>query len=178
MRGWRNGDAGRRRAAAVLRGAALGWALCFGLIGAPAAADEPSTGGAPGQASPGQAAPAADGGTPEAGEGERTYLDAEGFRLLFEGKTVHLSSGGRHYGSEYYKPGDHSIWIAAGSPCRKGDWYYQSEHICFLYQEDGPYCWRVFRRDGRFFAESTDGFELEIYKIENKPLRCEDDLVS
>lgn len=127
----------------------------------------------------GVAAPAAAETEPKpVSESGRTYLDAEGFRLLFEGKTVHLSADGRHYGSEYYTPGDQSIWIAAGSPCRKGDWYYQAEQICFVYQQDGPYCWRVFRQNGTFFAESTDGFVLEIYKIEDEPLVCEDELIS
>lgn len=139
---------------------------------APAQADEPNrTTPTPPQA------PASEQRSGES-EGQRAYLDAEGFRLLFEGKTLHLSLRGQHYGSEYYSSGDHSIWIAAGGPCRKGDWYYQRQHICFLYGEDGPYCWRVFKRDGKFFAESTDGFELEVYKIDNEPLRCDEELIS
>ncbi|MEM9725098.1 MAG: hypothetical protein AAF909_06530 [Pseudomonadota bacterium] len=111
-------------------------------------------------------------------DAERIYLDAAGFRALFEGKTVHLSSEGRHYGSEYYKSGDRSVWVATDQPCRPGVWYYETPNICFQYDDDGPHCWRVFQRGEGLFAESTDGFVLDIYAVDEKPISCAPELLS
>ncbi|MEL6979566.1 MAG: hypothetical protein AAGM38_12920, partial [Pseudomonadota bacterium] len=111
-------------------------------------------------------------------EAERIYLDADGFRTLFEGKTVHLRRNGEHYGSEYYKTGDRSLWIARDQPCQPGYWYYVSERFCFQYEVGGPYCWSVFRQGEQFYAESFDGFELEIYAVDEQPLSCSPELLS
>ena len=108
----------------------------------------------------------------------RRDLDADAFRRAFEGKTVHLSSGDMHYGSEYYMPGDRSLWIASQGPCRLGSWTYEAGLFCFRYAEDGPYCWRVYESGGTYFAESMEGLVLEIYAVEEKPLQCDPELYS
>lgn len=166
---------GRRCAAAVAAAAAI-------MIPLAAVADTPSPELAPELEAPSleaprfEAPPALDGS--EDPVGDRIYLDAAAFRAAFEGKTVHLSSGGVHYGSEYYLPGDRSVWIAANEPCRPGDWYFDRGRFCFQYAAEGPYCWFVFQRGDRFFAESMDGFELQIYAVEERPLTCDPQLFS
>lgn len=111
--------------------------------------------------------------------GERVYLDAEQFRAAFEGKTVHLSDGRNHYGSEQYLPGDRALWKADRGVCREGEWRYAAPLFCFRYAEDGPHCWRVFRSGGGFFAESGDGgLLLEIYDVSERPLSCAPELSS
>lgn len=108
----------------------------------------------------------------------RRYIDAAEFRRAFENRTVHLSSGSLHYGSEYYLPGDRAIWVVDGGPCRRGEWTYQTPLFCFTYGEDGPHCWRVFESDGVYYAESIDGLLLEIYAVEEQPLSCDPELFS
>lgn len=108
----------------------------------------------------------------------RHDLTPEEFRQAFEGKTVHLSTGDVHYGSEYYMPGDRSLWIAGDGPCRQGVWSHRSGLFCFRYAEDGPYCWRVFESAGVYYAESLEGLVLRIYAVEEKPLTCDPELFS
>lgn len=114
----------------------------------------------------------------EAPSEEKVYLDADGFRALFEGKTIHLSANGRYFGSEYYKKGDRSVWVQIGRPCMPGVWYYDKPHICFRYDETGTHCWTVFRRGDTFFATSVEGFELRIDAVDEKPLSCAPELLS
>lgn len=109
---------------------------------------------------------------------ERRYIQAQEFRDAFENRTVHLTSGGLHYGSEYYLPGDRSVWIGAGGPCRRGEWAYQGDLFCFTYGPDGPHCWRVFESGGEYFAESLEGLVLKIYSVEERPLNCDPGLFS
>lgn len=108
----------------------------------------------------------------------RRYIQAQEFRDAFENKTVHLTSGGLHYGSEYYLPGDRSVWIGSGGPCRRGEWAYQGDLFCFTYGPDGPHCWRVFESGGAYFAESLEGLVLKIYSVEERPLNCDPGLFS
>lgn len=149
--------------------------LCGMIAVAVVAAATLISGGAGAQETPSQPTP-----PPAVGSSvdQRVYLDADAFRALFEGKTLHLSADGLHYGSEYYQEGDKAIWIAAGQPCRSGYWYYRQDQICFQYEDDGPFCWRIFKSQDDFFAESTDGFQLRIYAIEDKPLSCQSELLS
>ena len=116
-------------------------------------------------------------GAEEGGE-EKVYLDADGFRALFEGKTIHLSADGRYFGSEYYKKGDRSVWVQIGRPCMPGVWYYDKPYICFRYDATGTHCWTVFRRGENFFATSVEGFELRIDAVDEKPLSCAPELLS
>lgn len=109
---------------------------------------------------------------------ERAYLDADAFRAAFEGKTVHLTDGALHYGSEHYLPGDKALWQGAGGPCRQGAWVYTNPLFCFTYTGDGPHCWRVFQAGDVYYAESTDGLLLRIYQIDASPLDCAPALLS
>lgn len=111
-------------------------------------------------------------------EGRRIYLDDDGFRALFEGKTVHLSYNGRYFGSEYYKKGDRSVWVQVTQPCMPGHWYYEKPHFCFQYGDVGPFCWKVFRRGESIFAEALNGFELKVDAVDEKPLTCDPELLS
>lgn len=108
----------------------------------------------------------------------RRDITADEFRAAFEHKTVHLSTNGFHYGSEYYLPGDRSVWIAFDGPCRLGSWTYEGSRFCFRYEADGPYCWRVFVEGGVYYAESVDGLVLRIYSVDEKPLTCDPELFS
>lgn len=109
---------------------------------------------------------------------ERRYIDAEEFRRQFENRTVHLTSDGMHYGSEYYLPGDRALWIGAGGPCRQGEWVYRKQLFCFTYGAEGPHCWHVFEHQGEYYAESLDGLVLHIYSVEERPLNCDPGLFS
>lgn len=181
-------------------------AVVLGLGGAPAFADDADRGPrfetpAPPEAAP-ETAPLGtspldrlldrvEGARPRKGEPEasnsplrppartdRRYIDAAEFRDAFENRTVHLNSGGIHYGSEYYLPGDRSIWIGSGGPCKKGEWRYSGDLFCFTYGPDGPHCWRVFEVDGVYYAESIEGLVLRIYSVEERPLNCDPGLFS
>ncbi|MEO1121052.1 MAG: hypothetical protein AAFW88_07335 [Pseudomonadota bacterium] len=111
-------------------------------------------------------------------EVERRYIDAEEFRARFENHTVHLTLRGRHYGSEYYLPGDRSIWIAAEGPCEDGVWDYAQTVFCFRYPGHSESCWRVFEAQGSFWAESVQGLLLRIVAVEARPLNCQPELFS
>lgn len=110
--------------------------------------------------------------------GERRFLDANEFRARYENMTVHLLDGDLHYGSEYYMPGDQSIWIAFDGPCQLGDWAYVTPEFCFQYGDSGPHCWTIFDSGGETYAESVDGFLLRIYAVEERPLQCDPELFS
>ena len=111
-------------------------------------------------------------------ESERRYLDAQELRDRFENHTVHLTLGDMHYGSEYYLPGDRTIWIAANGPCEDGVWDYTSAVFCFRYPGHAESCWRVFEARGSFWAESIDGLLLRIVAVEKRPLNCQPELFS
>ena len=113
-----------------------------------------------------------------ASDEKKVFLDADAFRALFEGKTIHVFSKGRYFGSEYYPKGDRAIWVPAGRPCIPGVWTYEKPHICFRYEGSGPHCWSVFQRGEKFYALSVDGFELSIDLVEEKPLSCAPELLS
>jgi hypothetical protein len=108
----------------------------------------------------------------------RRYVNADAFRRRYTEKTVHLLLEGQHYGSEYYMPGDRSLWVGEDGPCRPGYWIYQEPQFCFQYEDDGPYCWKVFDYNTVTYAESADGLVLEIYAIDEEPLTCDPALLS
>lgn len=153
----------------LVRLAAL--ALAAALAPAPAAAQSslPET--------PPEAERADDPAAPAPG-GPRRYLTPDEFRVAFENKTVHLQSGPNHYGSEFYLPGDRTVWIGRGQPCKAGVWTYSEPLYCFRYEDPGEHCWRVFESGGAFFAESIDGLLLEVYAVEERPLTCDPELFS
>ncbi len=167
----------------ALRVAALGAALTAAIAAGAGAQDaEPPADGAPEMREPGprpESGPsAAPRGVTPPPESARRYLDAAEFRTRYENKTVHLMAGGRHYGSEYYLPGDKSIWIGDGGPCQKGVWAYVTPQFCFQYGDNGPHCWTVFDANGVTYAQSIDGLVLEIYAVDKKPLSCAPELFS
>lgn len=109
----------------------------------------------------------------------RTYLDAARFRALFEGKTIHLTADNLYYGSEYYIPGDRSVWVFNGGGCQNGKWVYTAaQEFCFTYGSEVPSCWRVFESGGNYYAEAFDGLLLRVAEISNEPLSCEPELLS
>lgn len=109
-------------------------------------------------------------------ESERRYLDAEDFRTRYENRTVHLSLGPDHYGSEQYLPDDITVWIFRDGRCQRGTWTYADQLFCFNYDPSAPdSCWRVFDGDGATWAETDDrALALRIYKVEREPLACND----
>lgn len=106
-----------------------------------------------------------------------TYLDANEFRRRYENKTVHVLLGDDHYGSEYYMPGDESIYVGVDGACQRGEWSYVTPQFCFQYGSDGPHCWLVFDLEGETYHESIDGLRLRIYATEDTPLTCDPDLI-
>lgn len=113
-------------------------------------------------------------GPPEA---MRRYLDGAEFRSRYENKTIHLMLGLQHFGSEYYLPGDRSVWIGQGGPCQVGEWAYVTPQFCFQYETSGPHCWTVFDVDSTTFAQAVDGgLILRVYAIDEKPLSCDPEL--
>lgn len=111
-------------------------------------------------------------------DAERRYLDADEFRLRYQNKTVHLTAGERHYGSEYYLPGDRTVWIGDGGPCQKGVWAFVTPQFCFQYEASGPHCWTVFDSGDVTYALSVDGLLLEVYAVDERPLTCDPELFS
>lgn len=116
---------------------------------------------------------------PPPAEAERRYLNADDFRARFENRTVHLSLGPDHYGSEQYLSGDRTVWIFRDGRCQNGDWTFGAGLFCFRYDEARESCWRVFDARGATYAETADRtLTLKIYKVEKEPLSCRPDLVT
>ncbi len=117
--------------------------------------------------------------TPRApAEADRRYLDDDGFRARFEGRTVYLALGPDHYGAEAYYPGDETTWLPRGGRCERGVWTYADQLFCFRYPGRAPSCWRVFDADGALWAETEDRLlTLRIYRIDRVPLPCDADVV-
>lgn len=111
-------------------------------------------------------------------EQARTYLTPEEFRAAFENRTAHLHASNIHYGSEYYLPGDRTIWVPDDGPCKPGVWTYTQGLYCFQYDNPTQHCWTVFESGGVIFAESVGGLLLEVYSVEERPLQCDPGLFS
>lgn len=106
----------------------------------------------------------------------RRYLDAAEFRRRYENTTVHLLDQNGHYGSEFYLPGDRTVWIAQQGPCQRGEWAYVAPQFCFTYENgaSGPHCWTVFDSEGETYVQSIDtGLILRIYSVDERPLQCD-----
>lgn len=110
----------------------------------------------------------------------RTYLTAEEFRQVMEGRTVVLALNGAYFAAEQYLGGDRAIWRPRGGACQPGVWIYAEPTFCFYYGygriEDN--CWFVYEQDGVYFAESSSGQVLEIVSITDEPLDCQPNLSS
>lgn len=112
-------------------------------------------------------------------DAERRVFDAADFRAAFEERTIHLiGPSGLHYGSEYYAPGDRTIWIPADGPCLPGDWWFEGDRMCFQYPDSGPHCWLVYEEAGEVYVLSNDGLLLRIVSVEERPLQCDPELLS
>jgi hypothetical protein len=107
---------------------------------------------------------------------EEILLDE--WRQMTEGRTVHYSLDGRHWGREHFHPGGvTATFMTADGQCASAPWTYASGVYCFAYS--GMDCFRHVRRGGRLFAIPLGGgAEQEIVRITAEPLSCEPPPVS
>lgn len=99
------------------------------------------------------------------------------FLALVEGKTVHYTKDGEHYGSERFYGKGRATWQFPGATCDDGIYWTVEEEICFRYGT--PSCWSVVEDDDKKRAAvSRDGFSVVIDRIDNEPLKCDGNPIS
>ena len=104
-------------------------------------------------------------------------LTAEEFLERVEGKTVHYSVDGQHYGTERFYGKGRATWQFPANDCDDGGYWPAGEGICFRY--DSVSCWFVTENeDAEMTATSESGFSVRIDRIDNAPLRCDGNPVS
>lgn len=103
-------------------------------------------------------------------------MGAEAFDSYTRGKTLSFSWQGREFGREQYLPGRRVVWAFSGDECRKGSWYPQGDHICFVYDDDPtPKCWTFqLGSDGLHatFEDGAQGSDLAEVEQSPTPLAC------
>ena len=112
-----------------------------------------------------------------AGADEAKVLLPEEFLSRVEGKTVHYTVDGQHYGTERFYGKGRATWQFPDANCEDGIYRSAEELICFRYGTTS--CWTV-REDAenRMTATSQDGFNVLIERIDNAPLRCDGNPIS
>ena len=104
-------------------------------------------------------------------------LSPEDFLALVEGKTVHYTKDGKHYGSERFYGKGRATWQFPGATCDDGVYWAVEDELCFQYGT--PSCWSVLEgADEKRTAISRDGFSVIIDRIDNEPLKCDGNPIS
>ena len=105
-------------------------------------------------------------------------IGVEEWRQMTQGRTVHYSLGGRHWGREYFHPDrDSATFLSADGDCVTAPWVHADGVFCFAYT--GMDCFRHVRRGDRLLALPLgDGAEQVIERITAEPLSCEPPLSS
>jgi hypothetical protein len=99
------------------------------------------------------------------------------FLSLVEGKTVHYTKDGEHYGSERFYGKGRATWQFPGATCEDGTYWTVETEICFKYGTSS--CWSVLEDEKeRRAAVSRDGFSVIIARIDDRPLRCDGNPIS
>ncbi len=101
----------------------------------------------------------------------------EDFLSLVEGKTVHYTVDGKHYGTERFYGKGRATWQFPGATCEDGVYWPVNEEICFRY--GSPSCWSVMEDQEQVrTAQSRDGFRVVIDRIDDAPLQCDGNPIS
>lgn len=109
--------------------------------------------------------------------GDVKPLMPEDFLALVEGKTVHYTKDGKHYGSERFYGKGRATWQFPGATCEDGTYWIVETEICFRYGSAS--CWSLLEdADGQQAAVSRDGFSVIIDRIDNRPLKCDGSPIS
>lgn len=104
-------------------------------------------------------------------------LTPDDFLALVEGKTVHYTKDGEHYGSERFYGKGRATWQFPGATCEDGVYWSVETEICFRYGT--PSCWSVIENsDEERVAVSRDGFSVVIDRIDNNKLKCDGNPIS
>jgi len=110
-------------------------------------------------------------------EEERKLLTPEQFLERVEGRTIHYSADGEHYGTERFYGNGRATWQFPAARCEDGRYWSAGENICFNYGRTS--CWSVFEEgENTITATTQDGFTVEIARIDNTPLRCDGSPIS
>lgn len=103
-------------------------------------------------------------------------LSAAEFDAATVGRTLYYNSGGLAYGVEQYLPGRRVIWAFLGDDCRRGEWYEDAGHICFVYEDNPePQCWTFVKAAGGLTARLKDdplGPPLVAVEESPEPMAC------
>ncbi|MEM8593140.1 MAG: hypothetical protein AAGF13_11495 [Pseudomonadota bacterium] len=106
-----------------------------------------------------------------------TPMTAAEFEAYTTGKTLsYATEGNTPYGAEEYLPGRFVRWAFTGQECKDGQWFEQSDLICFVYEDNPePQCWSFFLTPQGLRAqfENRDGM-APLYQINEsaEPLFC------
>ncbi|SEA75490.1 hypothetical protein [Rubrimonas cliftonensis] len=113
----------------------------------------------------------------ELAEGDQV-IELQEWRQMTEGRTVHYSLAGRHWGREYFHADrDSATFVSADGDCVTAPWVYADGVFCFSYT--GMDCFRHVRRGDMLLALPLgDGAEQVIERITTEPLSCEPPLSS
>jgi len=104
-------------------------------------------------------------------------LSPDAFLERVEGKTVHYSVDGQHYGTERFYGKGRATWQFPAANCEDGLYWPAGEDICFRYGTVS--CWSVSETEGaQMTATSETGFTVQIERIDNAPLRCDGNPIS
>jgi len=114
---------------------------------------------------------------PAAAAEETPLLSPEAFLERVEGKTVHYTVDGQHYGTERFYGKGRATWQFPSANCEDGLYWPAKENLCFRYGTVS--CWSVVEdAENIMTATSQDGFSVVIDRIDNAPLQCDGNPVS
>ncbi len=114
---------------------------------------------------------------PAFAEEEARLLSPDEFLSRVEGKTVHYTVDGQHYGTERFYGKGRATWQFPADTCEDGLYQSLKEEICFRYETTS--CWSVFEdAENQMSATSRDGFRVVIEQIDDTPLRCDGNPIS
>ncbi len=103
-------------------------------------------------------------------------MSAEAFDRYTQGKTFYYGSRGAPYGAEEYLENRRVRWSFLDGRCQEGEWYEESELICFVYENQSePQCWSFeIGAQGLIARFENDPAQTELYEVEqsDEPLYC------
>ena len=105
-----------------------------------------------------------------------TPMTGPEFEANTTNETITYDYGDGLFGTEEYLPGRRVRWAFDGDLCIYGEWYVQSDEICFAYENDPPpACWLYFLDDGRIrgrYMGEGGGWEIVESERGGGPLPC------
>jgi len=100
---------------------------------------------------------------PAFAEEEARLLSPDEFLSRVEGKTVHYTVDGQHYGTERFYGKGRATWQFPADTCEDGLYQSLKEEI---------------DAENQMSATSRDGFRVVIEQIDDTPLRCDGNPIS